>query len=44
MGRGKEWNVDLISKFFLSTGESLLFIGRCFCNVLLIVLIEMSML
>ncbi len=25
MGRGKEWNVDLIPKYFLASGESILF-------------------
>ncbi len=30
MGRGKEWNVDLIPKFFLTNGESwVLFMWTC---------------
>lgn len=38
MDRGKEWNVDLIPKFFLATGESL-----CLCNSFIsIILVHMN--
>lgn len=33
MDRGKEWNVDLIPKFFLATGESICLCNACICII-----------
>lgn len=35
LGRGKEWNIDLIPKFFLASGESMRIFTRSLWNILM---------